>query len=108
MATQRTSATAIKERHRRIVKEIEKKFGKVIDLERTPSVLVEIIREFGDRFDTNGGGGSGGGGGVSSIAVGITPPTAGIEDTLIIKTLLTMQRDIKALGRKLDQMTPAK
>ncbi|HLL76640.1 MAG TPA: hypothetical protein VK421_15405 [Pyrinomonadaceae bacterium] len=108
MATQRTSRKATQQRHGQIVREIGRKFGTVIDLERTPFVLVEIIREFGHRFDDDGGGGGGGvSPGVSTVAVGITPPDEGVTDVLV-RTLLTVQRDIKALSRKLDRIAANK
>ena len=72
MVTRKANPSTIQQRHRLIVKEIEKKFGRVIDLERSPMVLVEIIREFRHRFDDDGGGG-GGGVSPSSIA-GSGPP----------------------------------
>jgi hypothetical protein len=103
MVTKRTSQKASQQRHRRIVKEIERRFGKVIDLERTPFVLVEIIQEFGHRFDEDNGTG-GVSPGVSTVAVGITPPDSGVDNTLMMRTILQMQRDLKALSRKLDRL----
>ena len=51
MVTRKGTSSTTQQKHRRIVKEIENKFGKVIDLERSPMVLVEIIRQFGPQFD---------------------------------------------------------
>jgi len=114
MVTRKASSTTIQQRQRRIVKEIEKKFGKVIDLERSPFVLVEIIREFGHRFDEDGGGGSGG---VSPSSIAGSGPPDPPEDPpapdppdppelegLVTRMLLTLQKDIKALNRKLDKI----
>lgn len=115
MVSRKTSQTASRQRHRRIVKEIERKFGKVIDLEHTPFVLVEIIQQFGHRFDEGSSGTGGVSPGVSTVAVGITPPpppppppTEGLENTFLAQAILTMQRDIKALSRKMDRLAPSK
>ena len=116
MVTRKASSTKLQQKHRRIVKEIERKYGKVIDLERSPFVLVEIIREFGRQFaDDDGGGGSGG---VSPSSIAVAGPPDPPEDPpapdppdspdvpigMVTKLLLTMQKDIKALNRKLDQI----
>lgn len=113
MVTRKASRSTTQQKHRRIVKEIESKFGRVIDLERSPLVLVEIIREFGHRFDEDDGGGGGGGVSPSSIA-GSGPPDPPDDppspdppeppelEGVVMKLLLTMQKDIKALNRKLD------
>lgn len=69
MATQKRVTAA--------VAEIRKKYGKIIDLEKTPLVLVEIFRQYGDVLQGVGGGTGGGGGGgtggpgVSTVAVGV-------------------------------------
>ena len=113
MAQQKGVIMASTKSHTRLVKEIAKKYGNVIDLDRSPQVLVEILREFGHIFSPGGdvtvGGGmgpgvSGMGPGVSSIA-GSGPTAAGeIENALIFKTILALQKDIKLLNRKLDSL----
>jgi hypothetical protein len=112
MVTRKGTSSITEQKHRRIVKEIEKKFGKVIDLERSPFVLVEIIRQFGHQFEEGGGGE----GGVSptSIAVAGPPdppeppeppdPPDGMPEGVVTRLLLTMQKDIKSLSRKLDSI----
>ncbi|HEY4186638.1 MAG TPA: hypothetical protein VGP07_16290 [Polyangia bacterium] len=57
-------------RDRRVVEEIEKRYGSVIDLKKSPGVLIEILRNFGGvvRDDPPG---------TSTVAVGITPGTGG-------------------------------
>jgi hypothetical protein len=90
------------ERHLPIVDQIAKQYGGVIDLDRSPFVMVEILRNFGHALDDddNGGGGGGGvGGGVSTIAVGITPPEFGEDIQLIdvMRVLLGVQRDLAQL-----------
>jgi hypothetical protein len=98
----------LQQKHARIVKEIGKKYGNVIDLERTPAVLIEILREYGSVFANDGGGGGGGGGGVSTVAVGITPPSSEFENAAILKAVLSVQKDVRALSKKLDRLGPAK
>lgn len=61
---------AISQRQARVVAQIRKRFGAVIDLQKSPSVLIEIIRNFGRVLDDDGTGG-GGPGGTSTVAVGI-------------------------------------
>ncbi len=96
------------ERFLPIVDEIAARFGRVIDLDQSPFVMIEIIRNFGHALDDDNGGGGGGGvgGGVSTIAVGITPPEAGEEVELVdvMRVVLTLQRDIKRMSRRLDQL----
>jgi hypothetical protein len=89
-----------------IVEKISQRYGKVIDLERSPMVMIEVLRNFGHVLDDDGGGGSGGGGGVSTIAVGITPPTSGEQVGLVdvMKVLLSLQREVKGVRARLDQI----
>jgi hypothetical protein len=102
------------ERHLPIVHEISKQYGGVIDLDRSPFVMVEILRNFGHALDDDdnggGGGGSGGvGGGVSTIAVGITPPESGEDIQLIdvMRVLLGVQRDLAQLQGRVDDLIEA-
>ena len=120
MVTRKASSTTIQQKHRRIVKEIAKKYGKVIDLERSPFVLVEIIREFRHQFDDDNGGGGGGGVSPSSIAGSgppdppepppspPDPPESPELEGIVTRMLLTLQKDIKALNRKLDKIAATK
>lgn len=89
------------ERHLPIVHQISRQYGTVIDLERSPLVMIEILRNFGHALDDDNGGGGGGGvgGGVSTIAVGITPPESGEDIQLIdvMRVLLGIQRDLAQL-----------
>ena len=89
----------------KIVKEIQKKFGSVIDLTKTPFVIIEILRNYGRIFDEDGGGGGGGmggGTGVSTMAVGITPDSDGhIGNAILLKEILKLQKQIQALNRKI-------
>ena len=117
MVSRKASTSKIQQRDRQIVKEIEKKYGKVIDLERSPLVLAEIIREFGRQFDEDDGtGGVSPGVKDSSIAVAgppdppepPDPPDPGDLEAVVTRLLLTMQKDIKALNRKIDQIAATK
>jgi hypothetical protein len=103
---------ALTKKQAQVVKDIAKKYGKVIDLEKSPGVLIEILQNFGRVLD-NGVDGTGGvGGGVSTIAVGIdvgvTPPPPPSESGAgqvqladVLKAVLKLQRDLQALARKL-------
>lgn len=106
----------------RVVAEIKKKFGAKIDLDKTPFVILEIIRNFRNFDDKNGGGGGGGGGpGISTIAVGISPETgvgggggvssiavAGAPDldqishADLMREILKLKRSLKEIQNKLD------
>src|SRR5947209_19970616 len=113
---------ALSKQDSKLVKDIARKYGKVIDLEKSPGVLIEILRNFGTVFEGGvegaGGVGSGGtgtggtgtggvGGGVSTIAVGITPPTpSGAGDVVladVLKAVLKLQRAFQTLSNKLSR-----
>ncbi|MDQ3982405.1 MAG: hypothetical protein M3271_06960 [Actinomycetota bacterium] len=96
------------ERLRPIVDQIGKRFGRVIDLDKSPFVMIEILREFGHVLDDDGGGGGGGGGGVSTIAVGITPPTSEepVELADVMKAVLRVQRDLSDIKTRIDTISP--
>jgi hypothetical protein len=105
---------ALTKKQAKLVKDIAKKYGRVIDLERSPGVLIEILHSYGHVLD-NGVDGTGGvGGGVSTIAVGIdvgitpTPPappeqggTSQVQLADVMKAVLKLQRDVQAIARKL-------
>jgi hypothetical protein len=95
------------QRHTRIIEEIQKRYGAVIDLRKSPGVLIEILRNYGRILaEDNGDGGTGTGGtggGTSTVAVGITPPEQGPDDqvsnAVLLQAILKLQRDVKALSR---------
>lgn len=95
-----------KEAELRIVAEIKKQFGAKIDLDRSPFVMIEIIRNFRHLLDENGGGGGGGGGGVSTIAVGITPPAGEeieVDNATLLREILNLHRTMKEIQKKLEE-----
>jgi hypothetical protein len=98
------------EGHLPIVHQISRQYGRIIDLERSPFVMIEILRNFGHALDDDGGGGGGGGGGVSTIAVGITPPEVGEDIQLVdvMRVLLAIQRDLAQLHGRVDEVIDAK
>jgi hypothetical protein len=89
-----------------IIDQISKKFGRMIDLQTAPLVMIEILRTYGHAFDGGGGGGGvgggGGGGGVSSIAV--AGPEASVELADVMKVVLNLRRDIKDVSRQIDHL----
>jgi hypothetical protein len=112
------------------VEQIRRKYGKVIDLEKNPLVLVEIIRQHGRTFlevgdhnlnpsvstvavgvNDGGGGGGGGGGGVSpgtsTVAVGITPPGSIFQRSEIeevLRAVLKLQKQMDAMDQRIERI----
>jgi hypothetical protein len=90
-----------KEDELRVVAEIKKQFGAKIDLDRSPFVMIEIIRNFRHLLDENGGGG-----GVSTIAVGITPPAGEeieVDNATLLREILNLHRTMKEIQKKLEE-----
>ena len=58
----------------KIIAEIRKRYGAVIDLEKSPLVLVEVLRNYGRLFADDGTGGVSPGT-ISTVAVGINDGT---------------------------------
>ncbi len=106
---------AIPKKQAQIVKEIQKNYGDTIDLKRSPAVMVEILRNYGHIFaredDPNGGTGTGGVGGgtntVSSIA-GSGPPSEGIENVVLLRALVNLQKDVKGISKQLNALSSKK
>ncbi len=101
-----------------VVKEIEKKFGSVIDLKKSPGLIIEIIRAYKNKLGDIGGGPGGVDPGVSTIAVGIdagtgggggVKPSGGIEqigfdkirNTDLLKEILNLKKEISNLNKKM-------
>jgi hypothetical protein len=72
----------------------------VIDLEKNPGVMIEILRQFGQRFDPEPGDGSvapGGAGGVSSVAIAGTHLDEVRLDE-ILKVLFELRKEVRGIG----------
>jgi hypothetical protein len=100
------------ERERAVIRRITETFGQVIDLKKTPGVMIEILRDFGPNIiktldEDDGGGGSGGGPGVSSIA--IAGPGSGSvtrEDLMRVmlelrKETIDLRQEVKAISARI-------
>src|SRR5687768_3117582 len=101
------------------IREIRNRYGDVINLETSPLVLIEIIRNYRNVFDDDDGGGGGGGvsPGTSTVAVAgpdspptpPSPPSPPESDRLeideILKGILRLQKQIDTLDKKLDRLT---
>ena len=81
----------------RIIKQVIKRYGAVIDLKKSPFVVIEILREHGRLFDEPNGG----------LPPGGTPPPPPppgpadrpqIDNSAIMKQLLTLSREISKLS----------
>jgi hypothetical protein len=88
-------------RERDVIKRISKQYGRVIDLERAPGVMIEILRDFGPDIlhvlDDNGTGG--GGPGVSSIAIaGPGSGTVTTED--LMRVVLELRKEVIRLSER--------
>jgi hypothetical protein len=80
----------------KIVREVIKKYGEIINLKETPYVLIEILRAHGGLFDDDGDGG---------LPPGGTPPTGPderrIDTVMLMQEILKLSREIKALPGKI-------
>ena len=82
----------------KIVKEVIRKYGEVIDLRETPYVLIEILRKYQLRLTPDDGGLPPGG--------VPTPPSPGpalrvVDMSVLLKAILELSREVKAIKRKL-------
>ncbi len=101
-------------RHDQIIR--ENRYGDLIDLETSPLVLIEIIRNYRNAFDENDNGGKGGvSPGISTVAVAgqdspPTPPSPPeperFEGEEVLKSLLKLQKQVDTLDKKLDRLAP--
>jgi len=83
----------------RVVEEIKSRFGSKIDLDKSPFVVLEIIRNFRDFED--GGGGSGGGPTVSTVAGGMKPALEHVSNEDLMREILKMRKSLKDIHNKL-------
>jgi|RhiMetdeSRZDD1v2_1073273.scaffolds.fasta_scaffold98304_4 hypothetical protein len=82
----------------RIVKQVIKRYGAVIDLKKTPFVLIEILREHGRLFQDPDGGLPPGG-----VPPPPEPPPGpedrpSIDNSVILKQILTLSREVSKLA----------
>jgi hypothetical protein len=104
---------ALPKRQSALVNEIAKKYGSVIDLKKSPAVLVEILRNYGRVLDPDPGGGTGG---VSPTSIAVAgpppapPPTVKPDEASsdvmlsdVMRAVLNVQRDINSINKTLAQ-----
>ena len=79
---------AEEERNARIVEEVIRRYGSVLDLEASPEVLIDILREFGSEVD---------------VTVLIPPnPTVGAPTVReVMQVLLRMAREVDVIKKHL-------
>ena len=89
-----------------IVKDIISRFGQVIDLRKTPHVIIEILRTHGKGFaDVPDGG-------VSVAGVGTPPGPSGAINTLgnvvdnvqIMKEILKLSKQVSQLTERIEKL----
>jgi hypothetical protein len=94
-------------RERELIKRITEQYGRVIDLERAPGVMIEILREFGPNIlhtlgeDGEGGGGTGGVSPAPS-SIAIAGPGSGhvtLED--IMTLVLDLRKEVIKISEKI-------
>jgi hypothetical protein len=91
----------------RVVAEIKKRFGSKIDLDKSPFVILEIIRNFRNYGDggggsgggPDGGGGSGGGPTVSSIAGGMKPALERLTNEDLMREILKLRKSLSDIQK---------
>jgi hypothetical protein len=95
-------------REQELIKRIEEQYGRIIDLERAPGLLIEILREYGPNIvrllEENGGGGGGGAPGVSSIAIA-GPGSGSITLEDLMRVILDLRQQIIKLS---ERVTPGR
>jgi hypothetical protein len=97
-------------RERDLIKRITKQFGRVIDLERAPGVMIEVLREFGPNiFKVLGEAGPGADDPptVSSIAIaGPGSRTVTTED--LMRVVLDLRQEIIKLSERVSRGSAAR
>ena len=105
------------DKHKRIIHEIRERYGDVVNLQTSPLVLIEIIRNYRNILGADDGtGGVSPVGQASTVAVAGPPPKPpssseperiGIDE--VLKTVLSLQKQIDTMDKKLDRIsTPRK
>ena len=81
---------------KRIIREIRRQFGDVIDLRQSPSVVIDIIRRFRFEIDRDGGSPPGG-----TPPPGPTSFQGPITNEDLMKEVLKLSRQISQLRKQL-------
>lgn len=89
-----------------IIKGVIARFGEVIDLRKTPHLIVEILRTFGRGFAEEPDGG------VSVAGVGTPPGPSGeinslgnvVDNAQIMKEILKLSRQVQVLTERIEQL----
>ncbi len=83
-----------------IIAEIKKRYGSVIDLDRSPTTVIEIIHNFRHLLDELAGpdGTAGGPPGKAQAEVG---------SAAVVNLLLELKRDVQGLTDRVDRSVPA-
>ncbi|MEV8092655.1 hypothetical protein [Streptomyces nigra] len=79
---------ALEERNARIVEKVVRKHGSILELEVTPEVLIDILREFGTEVD-------------ASTLVPPNPIVGAPTIREVMHALLRLSRDVDAIKRHL-------
>lgn len=96
---------ALSKKEQKLVADISKKYGSILDLKKSPAVLIEILRNYGRVLDNGTGGVS-----PSSIAGSGPPPPPPSEggETVqlgdVMKAVLKLQRDVNAISKVLNKL----
>jgi hypothetical protein len=90
-------------REQEVIKRISEQYGRVIDLERTPGVLIEILRDYGPTIGQvlDGEGGAGGAPPSPPSSIAIAGPGSGsvlMED--LMRIILDLRQEIAKLSEK--------
>ena len=85
-----------------VVAEIKRRYGAVIDLDKSPMSIIEIIYNYRFLLDEVAGPDGTGGGPPGSVRVtSVTGKTADGDTTLVVNLLLELRRDVQALSDKM-------
>jgi hypothetical protein len=87
-------------RERDVIERITEQYGQVIDLKRSPGVMIEILREFGANISEDDDG-AGGGPGAPPSSIAIAGPGSGtvmLED--LMRVLLDLRQEIIKLSER--------
>ena len=85
-----------------VVAEIKRRYGHVIDLDKSPMAIIEIIYNYRFLLDEVAGPDGTGGGPAGSVRVSSVSGTVNEGDTtLVVNLLLELRRDVQALSGRM-------